>query len=311
MILLRIYKPLILFSFLFAAFPGHAQERVSVHMSADRQKILIGEPIQLSLQVSIPSGQPIRFFSIDSIDHFEILERLKIDTTDDRSFIRLSEQLRITSFDSGHWVIPPFYLGGDTSLATDSLPVDVVFSEPFNPDQDYHDIKDILEAAPEEEKSTSYLLYWIIGGAVLLISAVLFFLLRKKKKPVVVVAVEKDPYDEALEQLDALRSGKPESRIFHSRLVDIFRQYIFRRAGIQSMQKTTDDLVKQLREVRLDKELYKQLTQALRVSDYVKFAKYETTAEDDEAVYRTIRSVIDRIEAGHVKQTAGQNQAGT
>ncbi|MES1226658.1 MAG: hypothetical protein ABUT20_64890, partial [Bacteroidota bacterium] len=64
----------------------------------------------------------------------------------------------------------------------------------------------------------------------------------------------------------------------------------------QSLQQTTDDLVSQLRNINLGKEQYNQLSQALRLSDFVKFAKYIPTENDNETVFNTIKKTIEDIE---------------
>ena len=120
----------------------------------------------------------MRFFTIDSIPHFEILERKKIDTVDDREGIKLSQNLTLTSFDSGHWAIPSFELPADKPMYTDSIPVDVGFS-PFDPNQDYHDIKDVIDVQVKEKKEETW--YWYAAASALLIAAIIYFLVRKRK----------------------------------------------------------------------------------------------------------------------------------
>src|SRR5687767_3286899 len=127
----------------------YGQEKTTVRATIDRSQILIGEPIQLRIEADIPESQPISFFLVDSIPHFEFLSVEKIDTTNTTNGTVLSQLLRITSFDSGHWVIPSFVLYG--KIGTDSIPVDVGYT-PFDTSRPYHDIKDIIEVNPAEEK---------------------------------------------------------------------------------------------------------------------------------------------------------------
>src|SRR5882757_3068355 len=117
---------------LFAVLLAEAQSKTIVKASTDRNKILIGEPVRLTLEVDIPENEPIRFFSIDSIPHFEFLQRTKTDTINTDKGTKLIRVIPITSFDSGHWVIPSFIL--TDKIATDTIPVDVGFT-PFDPAQ--------------------------------------------------------------------------------------------------------------------------------------------------------------------------------
>ena len=273
--------------------PVLAQEKTVVKATADRTQILIGEPIKLSLEADIPENEPIRFFQLDSLPHFEFLAREKIDTSNTGSGTVLRQVLIITSFDSGHWVIPALPLS--TEVSTDSIPVDIGFS-PFDPQQPYHDIKEIIEVNPEEEKKQDDWWWYVAAGALGLL-LILYFVFRKKKKPVVaVVAPPVDPYVEAMDNLEKLSKERAGSKEYYSALVDIFRVYVAKRKGIQSLQNTSEDLLRQLKVIDLDKTRFDSLDKALQLSDFVKFAKYVTTPEDDRQVFTVIKETIQSIE---------------
>jgi hypothetical protein len=269
-----------------------AQRQTVVSATLDRSQILIGERLQLSLKADIPENQPIRFFQLDTIPHFEFISLGKIDTTNTGSGTTLSQKITLTSFDSGHWVIPALPLGD--AVFTDSIPVDVGFS-PFDPQQPYHDIKDIMEVNPVEEEKKSKLWLFIAGGV--LLAVLLFVLLRKPKKeqPKTIVPAL-DPFRSAMEQLEKIRKEKLTPKAYYSGLTDVFRVYIEKRKGIHSLQQTTGDLVQQLKSANIQPDLYKQLSEALQLSDFVKFARYETSAEDDNSAFETIKKTIEYIE---------------
>lgn len=284
----NIYNSSFVLVFLLLSVLAAAQGRVTVKATIDRSQILIGEPIRLTLEADIPEDQPIRFFQVDSLPHFDFLKKEKIDTSNTSSGTVLSQLIHITSFDSGHWIIPSLVLYGD--MVTDTIPVDVGFA-PFDPQQPYHDIKDIIEVKPAESIKKRW--WWYAAGAFLLVIAVL---LLRKKKPVAVMAKLPDPYKTAMEQLENLQKKQNDSRQYYSKLVDIFRVYIFTKKGIHSLQKTTDDLVVQLRDLAIPGEQFDRLSQALRLSDFVKFARYIPTPEDDRAAFETVKSSIESIE---------------
>lgn len=279
----------IVFWFVCAA----GQEKTTVRASIDHTQILIGEPIRLTLEADIPEHDPIRFFSIDSIPHFEFLNVQPIDTTNTGSGTVLSQVLHITSFDSGQWVIPSFILRED--IATDTFVVNVGFS-PFNPNQPYHDVKEVIEVKPEEEKKKETWWYYVAGGVLALL--LLILLLRRKRKPEVqVVEVPPDPYQTALEELQKLKSEKSDdAKQYYSRLVDIFRVYVAEKKSVHSLQATSDDLVIQLKALGMEKASYDQLVQALRQADFVKFAKFVPAPEDDNHAFETIYRSIQQIE---------------
>ena len=97
-------------------------------------------------------------------------------------------------------------------------------------------------------------------------------------------------------QLEKLQKEKPGAKQYYSKLVDIFRIYVLNKTGIHSLQNTTDDLVSQLRGLGIPKEQFEQLAQSLRLSDFVKFAKYIPSAVDDKHSFDTINLSIQQIE---------------
>lgn len=280
----RIFSVIILLS--LSVFLN-AQTGITVKATASKNKILIGEHIELRLEADIPENEPIQFFSIDSLAHFNLIEKQKIDTTNTSSGTILYQTIRLTSFDSGHWVIPAFILA--EGIITDSIPVDVGYSV-FNPGQEYHDIKDVIDVTVEGK--TPWWWYAAGGAALLLIVALIYFLRKKQKpvetKPVLVV----DPYEEAMKKLEQLKRDKPEAKQYYSALVDIFREYIGAKKGIHSTKETTDELILQLKDTGLDKTQSDKLAKVLRLSDFVKFAKYKPVVTDDEDALKIITDSI-------------------
>jgi hypothetical protein len=287
---MNFHRLIFFFFFLFAGQIINAQGEATIKASVDKNKILIGDPLLLTIEAKLSAGSDIPFVKIDSIHHFEFLEKPVIDSASENGNTTVKGVYKITSFDSGHWVIPSFILS--QGVKTDTIPVDVVFSD-FDPNQEYHDIKDIIEVAPPKKKQW----WWFIASGILLLMVVVVYLLRKKRPvPVASAKAETDPYKEAIQQLEQLQRDKPDSKKYHSRLTDIFRLYIFRKKGILSLQKTTTDLVLQLKDLNISKEQFDKLSQALRLSDFVKFAKYISSSEDDKTVFEVILSTIKNIE---------------
>jgi len=285
------YKVVTCFFLLHTVILVAAQNKTTVKATVDKNKILIGERIHLTLEADIPENEPIRFFIVDSIPHFE-LDKQKIDTSYTSQGTFLKQVISVTSFDSGHWAIPSLTLG--EKITTDTIPIDVVFS-PMDSAQDYHDIKDIIDVKPQEEKK-KWWLWYAIGGGGLLIALLLIYFLRKKKPAAVAAAPVIDPYEEATKLLDKLQQEKLDQKQYYSRLVDIFRVYVYKKKDIRSLQKTTDDLVVQLKGIQISKEQFEKLSQALRLSDFVKFAKYLPSKQDDRDAFETVKNSIISIE---------------
>jgi len=285
---MNFYKPILFYFFLIFSAWATAQEQGSIKASIDKNRILIGEPVTLTVTISLPSGSPVSFV-MDSIVSFEILEST-IDSSRTETEKILTGKYTITSFDSGHHVIPSMQL--TSKIKTDTLPIDVVFSD-FDPNQDYHDIKEVIDVPEKRKKEWWY----AAAGAIVLLALLIWTLLRKRKTtPKVLAETRVDPFREAMLQLSKLEKENTPAKQFHSELTDIFRLYIFRKKNILSLQKTTDDLVMQLGSLNLDKEFTEKLSQALRLSDFVKFAKYSPSGDDNRNTWLTIKKSIEDIE---------------
>jgi hypothetical protein len=286
--------------FLLIALISNAQEKTTVRATIDKTSILIGEHINLVLEADIPENDPIGFFAIESIAHFEFLLKGKIDTTNTNKGTVLKQLFRITSFDSGQWVIPSYHMPQSEELKTDSLIINVGYM-PMDTTKDYNDIKEIIEVA--EKKKMDWTWYYVGGGALLVLLLIYLLTRKKKEKPSIGLSAQQetiDPYAEALRQLESLQKENllalGETKLYYSRLTDIFRLYVEKRKNIHSLQQTTDDIVVQLKAIHLEKDQYDQLAASLRLVDFVKFAKYIPTDSDHVNVFETIKRTIEKIE---------------
>jgi hypothetical protein len=274
-----------------------AGAQVLVKASLDKEKIPVGDTIMLTLDLRTPLGQDVTWFTVDSIPHFELLNKSRFDTVESIDGKKFIQQFAITSYDSGHWQIPslPVLVAGKTYY-TDSLAVDVSYS---NPDlsADYRDIKEIEEVPAQ---GTGYI-PWIIGAATLIAIGVMVYLfLKKKKKPVQQVIVAKlPPYEEAMQALDALQKKKlPESgevKAYYTEMNDILRVFVMRKLKVTTMEKTNEELIAELKKRRFNEDSFKELATALRMADFVKFARYLPDTKENEQNFTTIRSAITTL----------------
>lgn len=299
----RLRDIIILFTlFMLPAVNLHAQppQQPVVKAGVDRTTILIGEPIKLSLEATIPTGTIFQWFNADSIPHFEIVEKGSIDSSKDINYKIYKQQFTITSFDSGSWKIPSFVLqAGKKKFKTDTIAINVTYS-PSDTAKGYHDIKDIIAV---KNPANPYI-PWIIGAAALLAVLGIIYFLRKEKaappKPKEPVS-KLSPFEEAMQSLDELKKQQlaqsGQVKQYYTRLNDILRWYVFRKFKISSLEKTNEELILQLRELRLGNQEYTTLVQALRMADFVKFAKYTPSQAEQEETFITIKNSITKLEA--------------
>ena len=294
----RIPYIICLFVFTFLIRDAFSQ-RVLVSSSIDKNNILIGEPVRMSVEVILPTGTNVGWFPLDSIPHFEYVEKGRIDTVVKPNGTEYRQLLTLTSFDSGRWVLPPLALEvNGRYYLTDSLPVSVAFSG-MDPNQEYHDIHDILEVKYTEGK---YITWTIAAIAVLSLLAVIYFLRKrvaKVVKPIEKPEVRLQPFEEAMLLLEKLKNQHlPENgqvKLYYTGLNDILRKFIFGKTSMVTMQKTNEELILQLRENGLQNDVYIRLAQTLRMSDAVKFAKYVPERNDNEQSFDNIKRSIELL----------------
>jgi hypothetical protein len=280
---------------LACSFGANAQ--VLVKASVDRDKIVVGDSIVLTLDVRAPLGEDLTWFNLDTLPHFEFLDKGKIDTVEGVDGKKWVQQLVITSYDSGYWQIPilSMKVAGKTYYS-DSLGIQVTYAN-ADLSADYKDIKEI-EDVPNTE--TNYI-PWIIGAVTLVAIAIMILLFRKKKViPVVApVVVKQTPYEEAMQALEALRKkdlpNKGAIKEYYTGLNDILRVFVQRKLNIASREKTNEELILALKKQQMHEEYFRALSDALRMADFVKFARYEPGTADNEKNFTIIETAIKTL----------------
>ncbi|CAN5238069.1 hypothetical protein BH11BAC6_BH11BAC6_16620 [soil metagenome] len=288
-------------------YVGNAQH---LTISADRNKILIGEQIVLQLKAEDINDRTTflqGWFTLnESAGHIQVVKREGIDTIEINALTSYLQKITITSFDSGRWAIAmqPIMLqdrvsGKQSLLKTDSLYIDVLPVD-VSALRDYHPEKEIIDITIKPD----YTLYIIIAGAAVLFIVIVWLLVRhfRKKK----VVTDKPTYkgtalDDALQQVQQLQQqnlpAKGEVKLFYTKLNDICRQYFSRQLGLHA-HTTSDELMVTLIVYLQEEKRRTAFYQFLRLTDAVKFAKYNPdTSQHEEAVATVITSLkhIDHL----------------
>jgi hypothetical protein len=281
-------RTLFTFCFLLFAFFLSAQE---VRLSFDKRTILLGEPIKMTIEAVLGTGQNSDLFSLDTLPHFEVLDQSRIDTSMEAGSLRLKQVVVITSWDSGSWQLPGIIRDGKPFQPVD---IEVGYTSPWDPKQPYHDIKGI---APVKNPGRSSWWWYVIGLAVLIALFLLFFPEGKKDKRA--TELDSNAYKKAMQALDKLqkeRTDTANAKQYYTELINIFRTYLKGAKGIQSFTKTTDDLSIQLQALKIPQTEYNNLVQTLRLSDLVKFAQYHPDGKTNTGAFQTIKESINIIE---------------
>lgn len=279
-----------------------------VKTSVDKNEVLIGQQFSVKVQASF-SGDDffIKWIQVpDSMEHFELIEKSKIDSAfTNTKLSSLSQTFILTSFDSGKWVFPSFNINfspakDDTTfnIFTDSLPITVSYSVADTTSA----LKDIK--AIRQVEVINPLWYWAAGALLLLLLILLilwWFRRRKKNKKVAPVQSKLSALEEAMQELEKLKvhdvTLPEEVQQYHTTLIAIFRRYLSRKENTDYLNKTTSDILIDIRNNYADKEILGNTATALRFSNAVKFAKYIPPAADSEANKLIIKNTIQLIES--------------
>lgn len=294
------------------SFVSNAQQ-AQVKVSSDTNAILIGERVTLDLNYQFPENQ-IGLFPVfkDTITgYLEIVNQTPIDTlvNSKNGLTTLSQQLIITSFDTGYHVIPPlpFGLMQKRDTAYDILQSEPLLLNVFTVEVDTtKDIKPITLPMGEPYTLSEILPYITIVLAIgILIFAIFYFYQRKKKNKPLFVKKEKPalpPHEEAINHLEELRLKKlwqnDRLKEYHSELTDIVRYYIERRFDFQAMEMVSTEIMDRLDgESQVNDQVRTKLQATLELADLVKFAKSGATAVENDTSWNNCIDFVNETKS--------------
>jgi hypothetical protein len=274
----------------------------------DTTSILIGDQIRLTLSLSCPKQAVIVWPNVgDTLtSKIEVVRKSGIDSlaaTDQSGLKTFTQQITITSFDSGYYAIPPFTIlyknPGDAeykAAETEPLLLEVRTVQ-VDLSKEIKDIKSPLKAPVTFRE----LLPWILGFIVLcLVIYGIIYYIRKRKKAEPLLQIrrkpELPPHVIALDALESLRAKKlwqsGKIKEYHTELTDIIRTYIENKFQIPAIEMVTDEILEGIERTVESPETKGKLRDMLQLSDLVKFAKERPLPDEEE---KTLNYAIDFV----------------
>lgn len=290
------------------AFLKQLQERDSV-LVADQ--LLYGfrldgvaEGTQLVLP-ELPEEQDMRLMYLTPW----VMDTLKVTKAKEEgqpALLDVAGSVLITSFEEGLYDLPQIALQRMSSdgvldtlvfdpvrLEVKTMPVDTATFQP-------HDIKAQIRYPVTVQEVLPWLgLFWVVSIIVILI--VCLIMMRKRKNDP--EYVRKDPaHIVALRELDKYRGSQmwaPEKqKVFYSGVTDALREYISERYGIGAMEMTTAEIFGQMKGTDVPEQLQKDAKELFDRADFVKFAKYVASEEENAATLPlAVRFVTETYQA--------------
>ena len=200
--------------------------------------------------------------------------------------------LVITSFDEGTYELPAITVGRlskdgvvDTlvfdpiRLEVKTMPLDTATFQP-------HDIKGQIRYPVTMAEILPWFLLSLVVALLVAGAVYLVIKYRRKHDP---MYIKSDPaHIIALRKLDQYRGNKmwaaDKQKAFYSGVTDALREYISSRYGISAMEMTTAEIFKDMKSTDAPEELQKEMKELFERADFVKFAKYIASEEDNASV---------------------------
>lgn len=286
---------------LSSLIPAVAQSSIVVEATMDSTVLWMGEQTLIHLSMTQDEDMQVLYPAVEApgelVKGVEVLDISDPDTAVlANNRLNIKQEVLVTSFDSGFYYIPPFkYVFDEDTFATQSLSLKIV---PVNiePDATADNAKDIKDVADPPFVLWDFIpawVLWLILAIVLITLATMYvirYLRNRKVAEVVAPEVKIPPYELAMQALNELRDSKlwqqGQEKSYYTRLVDILREYIDSRFGINAMEMTSTEIMASLRGNKELKEVNKYMNEILSMADFVKFAKMRPLPDDNERVMR-------------------------
>ena len=232
----------------------------------------------------------------------EVVEQSQGDTAqigDDRMVV--SRDYTLTSFDEKVYVIPALnvkidgknYHGNPLALKVFTVPVDTVHPNQFYPPKGVQDNPFLWS-----EWSS---MFWL--SVLMLIICGAFVYLRnrlKNNKPIItrIRIIKRVPaHEKALNEIQVIKQQHTENletqKEYYTRLTTTLREYIVSRFGFNAMEMTSAEIIDRLRSAG-DQKMIDELRELFQTADLVKFAKYETQINENDANLVNAINFIDQ-----------------
>ena len=280
---------------LFMAIAIGVRAQVQVETKIDSMEILIGEQTNLTLSVSMKKGRSLQMPEFAPSQFItpgvEVLSTNQADTAElDDDMVQVNKVYTLTSFDENLYYLPEMavkvdgkeYKSKSLALKVITMPVDTLHPENFFPPKDVQD-------NPFQWSEWSGI-FWMSVLMVLLICAAFYLSLRlKDNKPIIAhVRIVKKilPHQKAMTEIEKIKAERMASsedqKAYYTRLTDTLRVYIEERFGFSAMEMTSSEIIERLQQAE-DRKMIDELRELFTTADLVKFAKYSTLINENDA----------------------------
>lgn len=294
------------------AVPKRTSSGISVSAAVDSVSLVMGDRTHIRVNIDMPESSTrdariVDFPVIPAGTDYIPWNGVDLVAVDSASVVEdgkrhITYDFTVQAFDPGTVTIPPFAVlgeaGADTAFSNVITikvnPVDVDSLETINP------MESIVSPATKWYDYIPNWLLWILLALVIAaaLAATAMFFIKSKKKEEIIRSAPIPPYDLAMSRLHTLRSRNlaesGHEKEYYTELVDILRQYLEGRFGINAMEMTSTQIVRALRSNPKTRMSADQVKSVLAIADFVKFAKVRPLPDDNVKAYTRALDFVEQ-----------------
>ena len=277
-------RSLLIIFLIASCLPLFSQSGVEVKI--DPIEIMIGEQAQVTVTVKTAENAKVEMPTFQPRQQIVAgVEVIASQQQDPHTLV-----LTLTSFDGNLYYLPPFKVkvNGKT-VESKSLALKVVEVEVDTTKLDKF-------FGPKDVQDNPFLWsdwsmsFWL-SVLMLVLMAVAFYLylrLRENKPIISHIKIVKRllPHQKAMKEIEQIKADKmvasENQKEYYTKLTDTLRKYIEERYGFSAMEMTSSEIIERLMSSD-DKQSLDELRQLFMTADLVKFAKYSTLINENDA----------------------------
>ena len=291
---MRFYRILLCLSMMLPVYNINAQ--VLVDVKVDSLQLIIGEQTDITLGVTLGAKQKLQLPELKKgdqlISNIEVVDIQRPDTNvlDEGKRMEIIQRYTITAWDSSLYYLPPFevkvdgreYKSKSLAIKVYTVDVDTIHTDRFFPP---YSIMDVPFAWIDWK--------WIVFGSfvvifLLIICVVLYYHVVIGKPIVRIIRRKKilPPHKIAINEIERIKADRKwaeeDSKEYYTLLTDTLRTYIKDRYGFNAMEMTSTEIINRLISDN-NEEALSELREIFTTADLVKFAKYNTLINENDA----------------------------
>lgn len=295
----KILSAFVLFLSALCAF-----SQVTIEARIDPIQMLVGQQVHVTLDATMKEGANAVFPVFQPTQ--QIIPGVEVLFSEERGvqglengFVKRSVVYTLTSFDDTLYYLPPFVVNVDgkpyesksLALKVLTVEVDTLHPENFFPPKDVQD-------NPFQWSDWSTAFWLSVAMLVLMALGYYLYLRLRDNKPIIKsIKIVKRllPHQRAMKEIEQIKAEKmvtaEDPKEYYTKLTDTLRRYIEERYGFSAMEMTSAEIIDSLTRLG-DQQSLDELRQLFTTADLVKFAKYSTLINENDA---NLVSAIDFI----------------